>query len=49
MRVKTGVTRRQKHKKEFVTGLLLGGILGLLGFVRIVIWQEAGIYDYYIS
>ena len=33
-------------KKEFVSGLLLGGILGLLGFVRIVIWQEAGIYDY---
>ena len=33
-------------KKEFVSGLLLGGILGLLGFIRIVIWQEAGIYDY---
>jgi magnesium transporter len=33
-------------KKEFVSGLLLGGILGLLGFVRIVIWQETGIYDY---
>lgn len=33
-------------KKEFVSGLLLGGILGLLGFIRIAIWQEAGIYDY---
>ncbi len=33
-------------KKEFVSGLLLGGILGLLGFIRIMIWQEAGIYDY---
>ena len=33
-------------KKEFVSGLLLGGILGLLGFIRIVIWQETGIYDY---
>ena len=33
-------------KKEFVSGLLLGGILGLLGFIRILIWQEAGIYDY---
>ena len=31
-------------KKEFVSGLLLGGILGLLGFIRIMIWQEAGIY-----
>ena len=31
-------------KKEFVSGLLLGGILGLLGFVRILIWQETGIY-----
>ncbi len=33
-------------KKEFVSGLLLGGIFGLLGFIRIVIWQETGIYDY---
>ena len=33
-------------KKEFVSGLLLGGILGLLGFIRIMIWQETGIYDY---
>ena len=33
-------------KKEFVSGLFLGGILGLLGFVRILIWQETGIYDY---
>jgi magnesium transporter len=33
-------------KKEFVSGILLGGILGALGFIRIAIWQEAGIYDY---
>lgn len=33
-------------KKEFVSGLLLGGILGLLSFIRIVIWQETGIYNY---
>lgn len=33
-------------KKEFVSGILLGGILGALGFIRIAIWQETGIYDY---
>lgn len=33
-------------KKELVSGILLGGILGILGFIRIAIWQEAGIYDY---
>ncbi len=33
-------------KKEMISGLLLGGILGLLGFVRIAIWQKTGIYDY---
>ncbi|MCZ8229190.1 magnesium transporter [Flavobacterium sp.] len=33
-------------KKEMISGLLLGGILGFLGFVRIAIWQKTGIYDY---
>ena len=25
---------------------LLGAILGIIGFVRIWVWQEAGLYDY---
>ncbi|MBW3519586.1 magnesium transporter [Flavobacterium sp. NKUCC04_CG] len=33
-------------KKEIASGLMLGGILGAIGFIRIMIWQEAGIYDY---
>lgn len=33
-------------KKEFTSGLILGGILGLVGLTRIVIWQKLGIYDY---
>lgn len=33
-------------KKEFSSGLILGGILGLIGFIRILIWEKAGIYDY---
>ncbi len=33
-------------KKEIASGLMLGGILGAIGFIRILIWQEAGIYDY---
>ncbi|ADY52096.1 magnesium transporter [Pseudopedobacter saltans DSM 12145] len=33
-------------KKEILSGLILGAILGLIGFLRIFIWQEAGIYDY---
>ncbi|WP_158961206.1 magnesium transporter [Myroides fluvii] len=33
-------------RKEIASGLMLGGILGVIGFVRIFIWQEAGIYDY---
>jgi magnesium transporter len=32
--------------RELPTGLVLGGILGLIGFARIVLWQEAGIFDY---
>lgn len=33
-------------RKELASGLILGGILGLIGFSRILIWQEAGLYDY---
>lgn len=33
-------------KKELASGLALGGILGLIGFIRIYIWQKTGIYDY---
>ncbi len=32
--------------RELPTGLTLGGILGLLGMVRIGAWQMLGIYDY---
>lgn len=33
-------------KKEIFSGLILGSILGSIGFIRIMIWQKAGIYDY---
>ena len=33
-------------KKELASGVMLGGILALIGFIRIFIWQEAGFYDY---
>ena len=33
-------------KKEILSGLLLGTILAVIGFIRILIWQKAGIYDY---
>jgi magnesium transporter len=29
-------------KREFLSGLLLGSILGLLGFARITFWEMAG-------
>ena len=32
--------------RELPTGLVLGAILGLIGFVRIVVWQEMNIFDY---
>jgi magnesium transporter len=32
--------------RELPTGLVLGAILGLIGFVRIVVWQEMHIFDY---
>ncbi|MCL2650960.1 MAG: magnesium transporter [Candidatus Azobacteroides sp.] len=33
-------------RKEIFSGLLLGSILGIIGFIRIFIWQEVGFYDY---
>ena len=33
-------------RKELLSGVLLGAILGTIGFIRILIWQECGIYDY---
>ena len=32
--------------RELPTGLLLGAGLGLIGLVRVVMWQKLGIYDY---
>jgi magnesium transporter len=32
--------------REIPMGLTLGAILGLLGIIRIVLWQKAGLYDY---
>ena len=33
-------------RKEILSGLSLGTILGLIGFTRIFIWQHAGLCDY---
>ncbi len=33
-------------KKEVLSGLILGTILGAIGFARIFIWQWTGIYNY---
>ena len=33
-------------RKELLSGLLLGTVLGAIGFIRIFIWQEAGLYNY---
>ncbi|UII26300.1 magnesium transporter [Fulvivirga maritima] len=33
-------------KKELLSGLLLGAILGATGFIRILFWQKTGLYDY---
>lgn len=33
-------------RKEIASGVMLGGLLGVIGFIRILIWQQAGIYDY---
>jgi magnesium transporter len=32
--------------RELPTGIVLGTILGLVGFARIVLWQKIGLYDY---
>ncbi|MBB5332714.1 magnesium transporter [Chryseobacterium koreense] len=33
-------------RKEIISGLCLGGILGLIGFFRIMLWQKAGFFHY---
>ena len=33
-------------RKELLTGLILGSILGIIGLIRIFIWQKTGLYDY---
>ena len=32
--------------RELPTGILLGAILGVIGFIRVVVWQKLGLYDY---
>jgi magnesium transporter len=32
--------------RELPTGMALGGILGVIGFIRVVVWQKLGLYDY---
>jgi magnesium transporter len=32
--------------RELPTGIMLGTILGVIGFVRVVAWQELGLYNY---
>lgn len=33
-------------RRELITGLMLGLILGTLGYFRIMLWQNMGVYDY---
>ncbi|MEO7446181.1 MAG: magnesium transporter [Ferruginibacter sp.] len=33
-------------RREFLSGLMLGTILGVVGFLRIVLWQTLHIFDY---
>ena len=33
-------------RKEILSGLMLGAILGAIGFIRILVWQFTGFYDY---
>ena len=33
-------------KKELFSGFMLGSILGIIGFLRIIAWQKLGLYDY---
>ncbi len=32
--------------RELPTGLTLGAILGVIGVIRIIVWQQAGFFDY---
>ena len=32
--------------RELPTGLLLGAILGVIGIIRITVWQQTGLYNY---
>jgi magnesium transporter len=32
--------------RELPTGVTLGAILGLLGIIRITVWQKLGLFDY---
>jgi magnesium transporter len=32
--------------RELPTGIMLGAILGVIGLLRITVWQEAGLFDY---
>ena len=36
----------QVMRRELLSGLLLGAILGTVGFFRILLWQKIGLYDY---
>ena len=33
-------------RKEIVSGICLGGILGAIDFIRIMIWQKTGLFNY---
>lgn len=33
-------------KKEIISGICLGLILGIIGFVRIMLWQKIGLFNY---
>ncbi len=33
-------------RTEIFSGLALGSILGMLGFIQIMLWQQTGVYDY---
>lgn len=33
-------------RREIISGLLLGFILGIIGFIRIILWQKLAFYDY---
>jgi magnesium transporter len=33
-------------KKEIISGIFLGSLLGVIGFIRIMTWQKTGFYNY---